>query len=360
MRAQLVSQTGRGHFRPFERRDIGEVVRLFDRAYRGGPGRASPECEALYEDVFFDAPCQVGSKLDSLIWEDEQGCIGGFCGMHPRSLMLNGQMVSAATPGQLMMAPELRGLGIGLELVDRFFHGGQDVTFCVSAGDATRAITTRLGGTNPKEKGLLWRKVIRPRRSLARRVSLARKLGPLRHLASPFVANMSRDRAAEHDDPPPLETIETVYQRAFADLQFHPVFEADHMKWKLRTAVAANRPGMLARVVDVGDGPVGWYVWFLEFDGTASVVDLVCVPGHYQTVVEHLLQHAGRTAAESIGGYCHSAPEAEALTSAGASLWYVESKFLFHTCNTDWRKAFPDGPQYLSVFDGEGWIEFPR
>ncbi len=353
----------RGLVRPFERDDVPAVARLFNLAFRKAPGRTSPKLEAFFEELFFNAPCQTDTTLRSYVYEDHNGRVGGFVGTHPRSLLLDGRRVVAAAYGQLMVAPELQGRGIGFRLVERFYQGGQEYSFCGSAAPATRAINERLGGVNPEVKGLSWRKSLRPARAAMRRLARSGKLGPLRHLARVWPSGTRTEGAIDQRYTPDLRAIETVYERAFADMRFHPVFEREHITWKLRTAAALSRGLQPARtftsVVNVDKDPVGWYVWFLAADGAATVVELLCVPGHREAVVRHLLREAHAVGAESVGGLCNDASEADAVQSVGASVRHAQSTFVFHSQDRRLLQAFPDGPQHLSVFDGEGWIDFP-
>lgn len=358
-RAADVQESARGLVRPFARGDVPEVAQLYNRAFRKTSARPSAELEAFFEDLFFDAPCQAGTSLSSFVCEDGKGHIGGFVGTHPRTLMLEGRRVTAAAYGQLMVAPELRGRGIAFQLVERFYQGGQEYSFCGSAAPATRAINERLGGINPAVRGLTWRKLLRPGRALARRLARARKLGPLRHLAGPWTAGLHLEAGMAQGKIPNLGAIESVYERAFTDLQFHPIFEPEHIAWKLRTAGVSSKRALFASVVDVGSGPIGWYVWSLTADGRATVVEMLCVPGQHDTVLRHLLREARTARAESIGGLCNHMSEAQAARSVGASLRRAESTFVFHSPNPSLLKEFPDGPQYLSIFDGEGWVDFP-
>ncbi len=354
-----VQDSSRGLVRPFARSDVPEVAQLYNRAFRKSPARPSAELEAFFEDLFFDAPCQTDTPLSSYVCEDTQGRVGGFVGTHPRTLMLEGRRVSAAAYGQLMVAPELRGRGIAFKLVERFYHGGQEYSFCGSAAPATRAINERLGGINPAAKGLRWRKLLRPVRALARRLARARKLGPLRHLAGAWTAPLRLEGGMAQGEMPDLGAIESVYERAFTAEQFHPIFEPDHVAWKLGRAAVSNKRAMFSCVVDVGSGPIGWYVWFLAADGRATVVEMLCAAGQHETVLRHLLRQARAARAESIGGLCHHPSEALAARSVGASVGRAESTFVFYSPNPRLLKNFPDGPQYLSLFDGEGWLDFP-
>lgn len=354
-----VQNSVRDLVRAFARGDVPEVAQLYNRAFRKSSARPSAELEAFFEELFFDAPCQADTPLSSYVCQDAQGRIGGFVGTHPRTIMLEGRRVSAAAYGQLMVAPELRGRGIAFKLVERFYQGGQEYSFCGSAAPATRAINERLGGINPAAKGLRWRKLLRPGRTLARRLARARKLGPLRHLAGAWTGRLRLEAGMAQSEMPDLSAIESVYEKAFTGERFHPIFEPDHVAWKLRRAAGSSKRLMFACVVDVGSGPIGWYVWFLAADGMATVVEMLCVAGQHETVLRHLLRQARAAGAESIHGLCNHPSEAQAARSVGASVGRAESTFVFHSPSPHLLTGFPDGPQYLSLFDGEGWLDFP-
>ncbi len=349
-----------GSLRPFERGDVPAVAQQFNRSFRRTTDPPSAKLGAFFENLFFDAPCQKNTSLRCYVYEDESGDIRGFVGTHPRSFVLDGKPVTAAAYGQLMVAPELRGRGIAYELVKRFYEGGQEYTFCGSAAPATRAINKRLGGINPDAYGLTWRKTLRPMRSLVRRMAHARKLGPLRHLASAWTSDLNLQTFSDPNGSLDLCAVETVHERAYVGMRFHPLFEPDHLCWKLRLAAASSKRATFASVVDTDDGPIGWYVWYLEASGSATVVEFLCVPGHHKTVLERMIAEARDAGAESIGGLCRGTAETDELRSLGATLHRAESTFVFHARDPQLLQTFPDGPQHLSVFDGEGWIDFPH
>ena len=351
--------TAGGSLRRFERGDVPAVARLFNRSFRKTTDPPSVKLKAFFADLFFDAPCQKDSSLHSHVWVDESGEIGGFVGTHPRSVVLDGKRIEAAAYGQLMVASELRGRGIAYELVKRFYEGGQEYSFCGSAAPATRSINKRLGGLNPEVYGLTWRKTLRPIRSFAHRLAKARKLGPLRHLAGAWTSDLSLPTDGDPSASLDLRAVETVHDRAFAGIRFHPLFEPDHLSWKLRTASASGKRATFASVVETHDGPIGWYVWHLEANGSATVIEFLCAPGHHQTVFEHMMTEARHAGAESIGGLCNGIAETDALRSLGATFQRAESTFVFHARAPQLIQSFPDGPEFVSVFDGEGWIDFP-
>ena len=321
-------------YRPFARGDVGEVAGLFAVARGDGERGTLGGTEATLLDVFFDAPCQADTPLPSFV-AVEEGRIVGFCGTHPRSFRLDGRVVLGASLGQLFVAPEARGRGVGTALVQRFLGAGQQFSFCASAEGATRELLKKLGWANPAEKGRRWSVALRDE-------SLAS--GPVSSAAAV--------------DVPALDAIEEVYERAFSGLAFRPHFDARHMAWKLGTAARPRDRKLFAGVVESGGRGIGWYVWLHRSDGTGVVIDMVCAPGSEEQVVARLLGQARSTSAGSIGGYVHRPREAEALREAGAELTQRESKLVFHAARDGWRERFPNGPQYVSPFDGEAWIQF--
>lgn len=356
-----------GVIRPFDRTDIPGVARLFDRTFRKGPGEASRRLEKFFEDVFFDAPTQIDTKLRSYVFENDQASIGGFVGTHPRRFLLDGRPVTAATYGQLMVAPEMRGKGIAFLLVERFYDGGQGYSFCCSAAPATRTINERLGGINPSVKGLSWRKTLRPGIAFARRLSVARKLGPLRHLAVPLAtaiasARGSGDSGCALDDTMGVADpgeMESVRDRSLDGDRFRPAVSADEFAWKLSVASSSDRCRVFTRVVKSCGSLAGSYVWQLTDDRAGSVLEMHIVRGCDRAVISDLFRCARLAGAIHIGGVCNNEAEADAIRAAGAVVSQVESTVVFHSHQTDLLTAFPDGPAHLSSFDGEGWLGFP-
>ena len=143
-----------GQVRPLAEDDLEQVVQLFDRAYLSGVGASSGGRYALFRHLFFDAPDRSDGGVASLVWEDQVGQVTGFCGAHPRWFVLDGHVIFAVAPGQLMVAPDLQGSGFGKTLVHAFFAGPQSFTFNSSAGDATRAITAAISAVNPPLRGI--------------------------------------------------------------------------------------------------------------------------------------------------------------------------------------------------------------
>ena len=77
-------------------------------------------------------------------------------------------------------------------------------------------------------------------------------------------------------------------------------------------------------------------------------------------VLERMIAEARDAGAESIGGLCMGNAEADELRLLGTTVHRAESTFVFHARDPQLLQTFPDGSQHLSVFDGEGWIDFPN
>lgn len=76
-------------------------------------------------------------------------------------------------------------------------------------------------------------------------------------------------------------------------------------------------------------------------------------------MIGDLFRRARLAGAIHIGGACNNAVEAEAMRAMNAVVWQSPSTFVFHSRDTEMLSAFPDGPEHLSSFDGEGWLPFP-
>ncbi|MGB2987836.1 MAG: hypothetical protein WBE26_18360, partial [Phycisphaerae bacterium] len=204
-------------------------------------------------------------------------------------------------------------------------------------------------------------KVVRPGKCFARRLGRSQRLGALRHLVRPFVSGgRSRTKTLGQWETPDLCDLETVHRRAFEGIRLHPAFDARDLEWKLHTLRNSDQPGTFAHVVRDGRDPIGWYVWLLDHDGTGTVVEMLATPGRHAAVLDHLVHQARDAGAESIGGFCSSASEAVAAQKTGASLSYTPSTYIIHSHDVDVLRAFLDSPPHLSMFDGDGWLDFPR
>ncbi len=333
-RGTEVGMTQPGRIRPFAADDLGQVVALFDRAYLSGAGTPSEQRSALFRRVFLAAPDRSEGALPSLVWEDPAGHVLGFCGAHPRRFVLDGTVILAAAPGQLMVAPEARARGIGVALVRAFFAGPQSFTFNGSASDATRAITGALGAVNPPLRGIRWRIA----NAKAQPISAEGNSGNRASLA------------AELAD---------VCDRAFRGLRLVPAHDPELMAWKLETLALTTWQGSRARIVHRSGAPVGWYVLLLDAEETAVLADFIAPRDAVLMVLAEMLSDAAASGAREVTGYCQSWAQRQALETLGAEFETRTSKYLFHSNLPALTARFPEGPDHLSAFDGEAWLRFP-
>ena len=197
-----------GHIRQFTEQDIPQVADLHRRVFRVAD-QPSPELLQAYREylseVYLANPAS-GGGCESLVYDDG-GSIGGFLGVVPFAMCLDGRPLQARMSSQFIVDPDRRGC-VGVSLLRCFLKGPQDLSIADEANSHARSICQSLGGKSSSLFSMQWIYPLRPFR-LGVRLLLRKQrrldaavvpavtplTAPLDKLASRFFVNVSRGPA---------------------------------------------------------------------------------------------------------------------------------------------------------------------
>lgn len=302
--------------RPLERGELVEVCRLYERVARSGSDEFPPRLVDYFERTLLDHPW-FDPDIPSLVYEAPDGEIVGFLGSYVRRIRVDGRRLRLACSGQLVVAPESRKRGVGALLMRRYLAGPQDVTMTDGATDYVRRIWTGLGGTTETSTSIGWVKILRPakigaflarrrcRRSLGR---LLATVGPgfdaaARHLADRLPGSLP-ERPSTTAEPLAAAGLAEQIARGSRYLRLYPDYDLEFLEWLFAELAAVTFRGTpVSHLVRDADGrEIGWYVYYLEPDGIAQVMQVAAPGGDAGAVLDHLFWHADTNGAAGVIG----------------------------------------------------------
>jgi hypothetical protein len=353
--------------RPFEPDDIPQVAALHQQAFGVA---ASPNIGNRYNTYFtgkFIEPARRGD-LPSLVF-DENGAIAGFIGVATRWFVIGRRRIRAAVSTQFIVDAKARSKLIAVALLRDFLNGPQDLSFTDEANETSRKLWEKLGGSTSALYSLHWIAPLRPTNLL---LSKSRsRLGPFVSLAEP-VADLidgiaSRLPLREENAPPSdlqiesldAHTLAKVMSESVDDMLLHPEYEAASLGQMLEDATQPLSDCNLQRVLLRGsDGRViGWYLYCLNRQGTAEVLQVGCRNGHRAEIVDHLFSHARDEGATALAGRLE--PHlGKALASHLCLLYRRDYSMLVHSSDPEILSVIHAGKAFISSLDGEWCLRF--
>ena len=339
--------------RPFEREDLLEVARLYQRVMAGVDGPpGKPLLDALARGLL-DHPW-VDPDLPSLVCEDGHGRIAGFQGSHPRRLMLGNEPVRMVCGGQLVADPDATP-GVGMLLLRRLLAGPQEVTITDGATDEVQAMWARLGGSTGGITCLGWTRVLRPGR-FATELAVRRGHRTLGQVWSPERRGRGRATAAVADELTPELLMEQVGRSRAA---LRPAYDAPFLRWLFAEMEAVPGRGPLAgRIVrDQRGDPIGWYVAYFPRGGIAQAMGLGSLRPDAGPVIDRLAEDARTAGSTAVRGRVD--PGLLPALNARRCLMRRTEWALVHY--RDERVAAAAGREQsaLTRLDGEWWMNYP-
>ena len=354
--------------RPFVASDIQAVAALHRDVFKTAAQGAPDAYHAYFTRVFLDTPCG-DPAMPSLVYEDEDGCIVGFLGVVPRRMTMNGRRVVAAVSSQFVVAPTNRTGLVALRLASRFLSGPQDLSISDEANDTSRRIWEGLGGTTALWHSLYWTRPLRPARfalSMFRRrpgiSRLASVLAPVAPLADALAARMPYGAPSAVADGSAAEALTGSTMLAgwprCAPGGLRVEYDEETLAWLLAQAGQRKRTGALrSTVVRQRDRVVGWYLYHLEVDRTASVLQTAAEPGRSGYVLDHLFSQAYTDGAIAVSGRV-DARDVQALTDRYCLLHRRGPWVLVNARHPEFLKPFETGEASFTPLDGEWSLGF--
>lgn len=353
-----------------ERSDLDALVGLHRRAFGVAAGESDHRLASRLESLFFAHPWP-DQRLPSLLYEEDDGEIVGCLGVMPRPMLLDGRPLLAAVSHDFMVAPDRRSTMAALELLRAFLAGPQELSIA-EGNEASRRLWTAMGGTTALAYSFRWTRLLRPARFALSRWSRRGLPGPLAMMLRPFGAAM--DLAASRVAGSPFRrarpgadiVAEPLSTAALADgidrfskrRSLRPRYDPSALERVLAMAETCSDQGPLRGVLLRRHGNVaGWYLYFPERPGIASVLQLVAAEDSALDVLDHLCEDARARGACALGGQVDPfllpalADRACLVHRGTADRW-----LLVHGRNERALRALHLGHAFHSHLEGEFWL----
>jgi hypothetical protein len=352
--------------RPLERRDIPEVVSLYEFVSRSGSRTPAPALGNYFERTLLDHPW-ADPDIPSLVYTTPQDRIAGFIGSHVRHLVLDGKPIRLACSGQLVSDPADRSRPAGAMLLRRYFEGPQDVTITDGATEVVRRIWKGLGGSMAYLSSISW---VRPLnwRFAGHRALERFGIAGWKPVALPVlwmtqaVADRFPVTSLRIGDPPgrtedllPATLLDHL-PAISGDLRLQPKYSEEFLVWLFREMAKVTTRGELAkRLIRNDRGRVlGWYIAYLQPRGISQVMQVVAKHRDVDAVLDHLFYDAHRCGSAVLTGQMEPSLF-ESLTKRRCFL-HLSGNFMFHSRNPDIANAILAGQAMITRLEGERWM----
>jgi hypothetical protein len=360
------AQRASGTVRALEPRDLPALVALRRAAFKHSERSSDTELASFLRAVFFDGPWQ-DPELPSLVYEDEAGHVGGFIGILPRRMLVDGMPIRAAVATQLMVAAGAHSLA-ARRLTRAFIEGPHDLCLGDCANDPARRLWTSFGGHTSTLLSMNWLRRLRPFRHAMQRLGPSRLAGAARALTAPVTGLLdarSKGFVAESNllrtyaEPLTAKAVCDDQDDVLSGFTLRPWYDARSLEWLLARAAEKRQFGPLfsKRIRNVRGDPLGWYVYYLGSSGVANVLQIAARRRHEPVVLQHLFRDAWNRGAHAVSG--RTEPWLmETLLSTDSVYVYQGPWTLLHSRRRELTDMIDRGAGYLSRLDGEWWLSF--
>jgi hypothetical protein len=354
-----------GHIRPFIEGDIPRVARLHRKVFRTSEladALGLDSYHAYFTRVFLENPLR-DNTLPSLVYEEDDERIVGFLGVVPRRMTMNGHKYQAAIGSQFVVDPAA-GVGlVAIRLARAFFEGPQDLSISDEASDIARKLWEGLGGTTSLLRSLHWTRPLRPAQLVVTMLRRRRRLAPLAIAAAPVARlidglSIRIPHSHFHQRKPATSSAETLTEEAVlsyvpVDRGLHVEYDGPTLHWLLERARQRRAGGSLhAAMVRNQDRIIGWYLYHLDRDRIANVLQIAAEPPAVREVLDQLFyQSSGHGAIAATG---RMEPRYLQALSDKYCLFHRRGPWvLLNTKRVDLLRSFEAEDTLFSRLDGE-------
>ena len=368
VRGQDPSNRGTSGVRPFVEDDIPQVSDLHRRVSGNADDSAAlaEKYRRFFSDIFLPSS---STGFGSLVYQDGDGSIVGFQGVHPRRMMFEEQPVVMAVCSHFVVDPAYRGVP-GLRLLKSLMDGPQDLTLADEANDTARRLWEWCGGTTTLLYSMHW---VRPLRLAETAVTLLlRSRSPRMARLSTPLARMV-DALSNRFALSPLRTFATEGSRENLDeailaeclpefasgRSLRPDYGDGSLSWVLERARTRNAGGEFRQVVVKDDKQeiAGWYLYFANRGGIGEVLQIAAREHAVGRVLDHLIEDGLRSGVVALAGRLDPAFAAE--LSERHCLFYRRGNWtLIHSRRPKLLHAIERGDAFLSRLEGEWCLRF--
>ncbi|TLY16729.1 MAG: hypothetical protein E6K69_03530 [Nitrospirae bacterium] len=351
--------------RSFTKEDIPRVVELRRRILDWGEPPSKENLKEFFRQTFLENPWDKAAASSLVCQDDKTQRIIGFLGVVPRPMLLNGTRLQVAVCTQFIVEPAHRGLA-GLQLLNTFFSGLQDLALCDEASENVRKIWQFLGGTTSLLYSIHWVRPLRPCAFALSAIRNRKQLSWLALAATPFAKLVDflavRIPGSHLYQSPPSVPAEDLSPKTFLSLmsdvvgnsQLCPEYDESTWKWVLDRSERMVRYGNFQKVVvkDKTGEVLGWYLYYLNRGGVSEVLQIAARKGSVDDVLGHLIYNAWQHGSVVLSGRLE--PRLMQAFSDRYCLLHCGGFWtLVHSKKPDLLTALCQGNAFLSRMEGE-------
>jgi|SRR5579872_511731 len=352
--------TDRMPLRPLAEADISQVADLYWKYLRLRKGPAPPGVRAVLRELCFESPF-VDNVVHPIVFEAEDGRIGGFSGGMVRKMSVCGQTIRATFGGSLVFHPDFRSGRIAPRLVETFFAQDSDLKIVDSANNAGRKILLKNGFRVVPALNIHWIRPLRPTQYalygasrfggsfLSAALSLSK---PLCRLADSIAAHggfglsdrpESGLRAVELDAATLLQCLHE-FRNGYS---LWCEYDLSTLQWLLAFMQRRAARGVLRKILlrDDDGKIVGWYIYYVRPGSIGEVVQLSGRPNSTKAILDHLFQDAMQQGVIGLHGLVEMRRMAD-----------FSDKHCFFTCRGGWTMARSSYPELMDYLDRDAFF----
>jgi hypothetical protein len=352
--------------RPLTNDDIPAVGAIFQKVFRNPKDPAPEGLLACMRELFFDHPWRE-PDIRSQVYVTPEGAIGGYIGVIPLRMNINGRVLRAAAPTTIAVAEPAKNPLAGAKLLRHFLNGPQDISVSEPINPLAVGMWEKFSARAATRESMEWLAIFRPASFAA---TLAADRFPLTRFARPLAGPLDR-MAARHlaKDPhrPGAQrnaTDQGVDMEGFlqpflalADEAYdlRPDWDEVSLRWQLQHASGNRKRGPLNHrlVMDASGRVIGAYLYQAKPGGIAWIMQLLARQAEAPAVIDAMLAHLEEAGYAAAKGRTQ-ARLVEPLLRRRA-LMFRRHSAIVHAREASLVEAVHEGRAITSGLAGETW-----
>jgi len=346
--------------RPLTEADIPQVADLYWQYLRMHKGPAPAGVCTVLRELCFTSPF-VDDVVHPIVFEAEDGRIGGFSGGMVRKMSMRGRTIRATFGGSLVFHPDFRSGRIAPRLVETFFAQDSDLKIVDSANNPARTVLLKNGFRIIPALNIHWIRPLKPTQYAL--YGLSRAAGPFLsaslHLSKPLcrLADLfavrvgvslaglkeSNLHAADLDAATLLQCL-LEFRNSYS---LWTEYDLTALQWLLAFMERRAARGALRKILlrDDDGKIVGWYIYYVKRDFVGEVVQLGGPPHATADILDHLFQDALQQGVVGLHGLLEMRRMAD-----------FSDKHCFFTCRGGWTMARSSCPELMDCLDRDAFF----
>ncbi len=362
------SRSLQSRIRPFVQDDIPQVATLIKGSFDFAKKLSVRFISDALEEVLFHNPW-VDKNIPSLVYQHSDGTVKGFIGASPREMMFNGEPVTLAITHNFVVESGPHSFMTGVKLYKSILEGPQDLIISGSAGDTTKYIAEKAGGTIAYAHSYYWWLPIRPFQSGLGYIGnnkfasfLSVGLKPMASVGEFLIGIMAGAPFRYHRPEADLVKLSAsdlvACQNEFSvRYALRPAYSPETLQWVLDTAGKAMHLGKIEAigVYNKKGCLAGWFIVFLNPGGKCEVLQMKARDGKEALVFENLIYHTWQEGAVELIGRLE--PAFMRTVSRSWSFYRPGRMWmLLHGKRMDIITAICRGDMFLSRLEDDIWL----